>query len=467
VLRGVKVQVLSGLPLLKGLTMDIKEIKSKKLYKEYSLEIPYKEIDEKINEKIKNLLPTVTIQGFRKGKAPLAIVRKKYEDNILNEVLQNIVSQNTTNVIKEKNLKLFRQPKVDLKKFEKNQPVNIEIKLDLEPEIKLKNFNQIKLNKYEINLSKKIKDEQFNQFISSQKIFKIIEKNRSLKKSDRVIVNLETKDENIPEYLKSQKKLPIDTESQNEILPDLSKKLIEKKVKVGDSLILNFDLSKSLNDKKFNNIKFNIKIEGIEEKVKFELTKEFLEKNKFKDENQLRDFLNDNLNNQINQGLKQIEKKQLMDLLDKEYKFDLPEGVLEDDFNEIWQRIEHAKKEGTLDEDDKTLSDEKLKKRYKKISERRVKLAVLLQQIAKSQNLSVSEDEISKGIMQYASQYPGQEKQIIEYLKNNPSSLESIRGPMLEEKIIESIISKAKIKIKKISDEEYKKLEVETFNIKR
>ncbi len=447
--------------------MDIKEIKSKKLYKEYSLEIPYKEIDEKINEKIKNLLPTVTIQGFRKGKAPLAIVRKKYEDNILNEVLQNIVSQNTTNVIKEKNLKLFRQPKVDLKKFEKNQPVNIEIKLDLEPEIKLKNFNQIKLNKYEINLSKKIKDEQFNQFISSQKIFKIIEKNRSLKKSDRVIVNLETKDENIPEYLKSQKKLPIDTESQNEILPDLSKKLIEKKVKVGDSLILNFDLSKSLNDKKFNNIKFNIKIEGIEEKVKFELTKEFLEKNKFKDENQLRDFLNDNLNNQINQGLKQIEKKQLMDLLDKEYKFDLPEGVLEDDFNEIWQRIEHAKKEGTLDEDDKTLSDEKLKKRYKKISERRVKLAVLLQQIAKSQNLSVSEDEISKGIMQYASQYPGQEKQIIEYLKNNPSSLESIRGPMLEEKIIESIISKAKIKIKKISDEEYKKLEVETFNIKR
>ena len=156
-----------------------------------------------------------------------------------------------------------------------------------------------------------------------------------------------------------------------------------------------------------------------------------------------------------------------MDLLDKQYNFDLPSGVLEEDFDEIWQRLEKAKKDDNLDQDDKALSEEELKKRYKKISERRVKLGVLLQFIAKEKKITVTEEELSQGVMQYASQYPGQEKQIMEYLKKNPTSVESIRGPILEQKIIDSITSKANISKKSINDEQYKKLEEETFNIKK
>ena len=90
-----------------------------------------------------------------------------------------------------------------------------------------------------------------------------------------------------------------------------------------------------------------------------------------------------------------------------------------------------------------------------------------MQFIAKKNDITVSQEELSKGIMQYASQYPGQEKQIMEYLKKNPSSVESIRGPLLEEKIINSIISEVTMTSKKINEEEYKKLEEDTFDIKR
>ena len=160
-------------------------------------------------------------------------------------------------------------------------------------------------------------------------------------------------------------------------------------------------------------------------------------------------------------------KKTINGLLSNNYNFDLPEGVLEEDFNEIWHRLENAKKDNSLDEDDKKLSEDKLKKRYKKISERRVKLGVLLQFIAKKEKITISENELSNGIMQYSKQYPGQEKQIMEYLKKNPSSVESIRGPLLEEKIINSISSKTTIINKKINEDQYKKLEEETFDIKR
>ena len=446
--------------------MNIKEIKSKKLYKEYSLEIPFEDIDKEINEKINNLIPTVSIPGFRKGKAPLSIVKKKYEDSVLNEVIQNVVSSKTNDLIKEKKLNLFRQPKIDLKQFEKNKPTQIEIKIDLQPEIKLKDFKEIKLNKYEINLSKKNLDDQYKKFIDSQKSFKKIENNRKILKDDRVLINFKTTIETIPEYLRSQSNMPIDTGLEQELLPGINKQLISK-LKEGDKKNITFDLSKLLQNEKLNKIDYEIEVVSIEEKVKFEINKEYLEKNGFKSEDDLKKLLKENSSQQYNQGIKQIEKKQLMDLLNEQYNFDLPEGVLEEDFNEIWQRLEDAKKNGNLDEDDKALSEQELRKRYKKISERRVKLGVLLQHIAKEQKITVSEQELSQGIMQYSSQYPGQEKQIMEYLKKNPTSVESIRGPILEQKIIDSISSMANLSKKSINDEQYKKLEEETFNIKK
>ena len=141
--------------------------------------------------------------------------------------------------------------------------------------------------------------------------------------------------------------------------------------------------------------------------------------------------------------------------------------MFKEDFNEIMNRISNAKKDGTLDEDDKSLSDKELKDRYKKISERRVKLGVLLQFIAREKNINVSEEELSQGIMQYASQYPGQEKLIVEYLQKNPSSVESIRGPLLEDKIINTITYSASVTNKKINQDQYKKLEEQTFDINR
>ena len=149
--------------------MSIKEIKSETLYKEYSVEIPYQEINAIIDEKINEILPTVSIPGFRKGKAPSTIVRKKYEDNIISEAIEKLVQDKTKNILDKKNLKPFIQPRVDLKKFEKNQPIEVEVKINLEPEIKLKDFKKIDLTNYEINLDKKI-IKSYLLFVSKSKI---------------------------------------------------------------------------------------------------------------------------------------------------------------------------------------------------------------------------------------------------------------------------------------------------------
>ncbi len=447
--------------------MSIKEIKSGTLYKEYSMQIPYEEVNVIINSKINEILPTVSLPGFRKGKAPVNIVRKKYENSFVSEALEKLVQNKTKDLLEKKKLKPFTQPKIDLKKYEKNEPIEVEIKIDLEPEIKLKDFKDINVNNYEISLDKSLIEKNYKEFLKSQKKYLEIKSNREIKKTDKVIVDITTNDKNIPDYLKSQKNLPIVIDSEYQVLPLIGEKLLEKKLKKGDKANLSLNISKQLKLNEEKLINFEVVINNIEELVPFVVDKDFLDKNGLKSEDDLKNNLEKNFKLQYENGLKQIEKKELMDTLDKEHSFDLPQGILDQEFKDIWHRLEHAKKDGNLDEDDKKLNEDELRKRYEEISKRRVKLAILLQFIAKEKKITVEEKELSNGMMQYASQYPGQEKEIIEYFKKNPSSIETIRGPILEEKVINLIVSQANIKKSKIDKDAYEKLEKKVFDVKR
>ena len=447
--------------------MNISKTDIDKLNAVVNISIDKKDYEQKVHTILKDYRKKANIPGFRKGIAPISIVRKKYEDNIISEAIERLVQDKTKNLLDEKNLKPFIQPRVDLKKFEKNQPIEVEIKINLEPEIKLKDFKKIDLTNYEINLDKQMIDKNYKEFLNNQKKYTPITNSREIKKTDRVILNLSSENDTVPDFLKSQKNLPIIINSELQILPDLGSKLLSKKLKKGDKDKFGLDISKSIKSDKEFIADFDIEIVEIEESAPFKVDKEFLEKNGLKNEEELKNNLENNLKSQYENGIKQIEKKQLMDILDKEHQFDLPQGIVDQEFNDIWHRIEHAKKDNKLDDDDKKLTDDKLKKRYEKISKRRVKLSILLQFIAKEQKISVDEKELTNGMMAYASQYPGQEKQIIEYFKKNPSAIETVRGPILEEKVMNSVISSSNIVKKKITKTEYENLEKKTFDVSK
>ena len=173
---------------------------------------------------------------------------------------------------------------------------------------------------------------------------------RPVKLSDKIIVNISTEDKSVPDFLKSQKNLSIITDSDYQVLPDIGMKLINKKVKVGDKVILKFDLKEVLKKKSKKEIEFQIEILSLEHSHEFVVTKEFLEKNNLKDEKALNDNLKNNLIKKYDDQLKQIQRKELMDILELNNKFDVPAGMLDEEINSILHRLEHAKKEGKLDE---------------------------------------------------------------------------------------------------------------------
>tara|TARA_Y100000590_G_scaffold164268_1_gene188223 strand:- start:3805 stop:5148 length:1344 start_codon:yes stop_codon:yes gene_type:complete len=438
------------------------EISSKKLYKEYSAKIPYQDVANIIDERILKILPTVELPGFRKGKAPLAIVKKKYENNILSEVIENIAKENTQKLLDEKKLKPIRQPKVEVTKYEKNSPLELKFKIDLEPEINLIDFTKVKTKKYVIQIEKKEYEENYKKFIDSQTNFEKIKENREVKKGDKVVISLRSKDKLVPDFLK-QDNIPIYTESDYQILKGIDQVLIDKKSKVGDKIQSSFDIKEIIKDKKEKLTSFDIEIISIEEKIELKINKDYLNKNNFKSEKDLIEKVNSNFKEQYNKLVKEVEKKQLYDVLEKKHNFDIPEGIFDEEFNQIWHRVEHAKKDSKLDEDDKKLSDKDLKERYTEIATRRVKLAIIIQKIANNESINVSNEELTNGLLEYASQYPGQEKQIFEFFKKNPAQIESIKAPIFENKVLERLLDKTIRENQNITVKEFINLQSKTF----
>ena len=443
--------------------MQVKEITSKKLFKEYLIEIPSKEIEEKIDLRIKELAPKTDLPGFRPGKAPLNLIKKKYEKDILGEIINKTVQENSKKLLSEKKLKPLRLPKIEITKFDKSTSLEFNIKIDLPPEFDLFDFSKIKLNDYKILLTKKEKDEGYENFIKSQSEYQSIKTNREIKNDDNIKISIYSDNKDISDTLKNKQEINLIIGSNYQFLPDLDKLLLKKKVKKNDKIILDINIPKQKNPNEKIKCKFNIEILDIKELHKINVNKDYLEKNKLKSIDDLKKKVEENISNQYALMSNEISKKELLDRLEKNHTFDLPDGILSEEKKSIWHRVEHAKKDGTLDPDDINLKEEELKKRYEKIAERRVKLALIVSNIATKNKISINEEEITKGLIEYTKNYPGQEKQIFEFFKKNPSEIEVIRGPLFEKKVLDYVMTKVKKINKEINVKDFMKLQMETF----
>jgi len=150
-------------------------------------------------------------------------------------------------------------------------------------------------------------------------------------------------------------------------------------------------------------------------------------------------------------------KRQLLDKLADLVSFASPEGMVDTEFNQIWQRLEADRKEGRVDEDDKEKDDDTLKAEYRAIAERRVRLGLLLAEIGRVNNITVSPDEMMRSVRAEAARYPGQEAGMMEFFRKNPRAADTLRGPIFEDKVIDFVLELAQVSEDVIAPEDLAK----------
>jgi trigger factor len=168
----------------------------------------------------------------------------------------------------------------------------------------------------------------------------------------------------------------------------------------------------------------------------------------------LRELIKGNLEQQYSTASRFKLKRGLLDQLDEKHDFPLPPKMVEAEFNAIWQQVQQDKDSGQLPPEDAEKSEDQLRTEYRKIAERRVRLGLVLAEIGRTNDVQVTEPELMNAMRQEALRYGAQAQQIFDLLRNNPNAQAQIRAPLFEDKVVDLIVDKAKVKDKKVSKDE-------------
>ena len=432
--------------------MQVTELKKKGLEREFKVTVPSKDITDKLNGSLLQISKDVEIEGFRKGKAPLNIVKQRFGQNALNQTLDELIKSTTNEVIKKKNLRLAIKPKVDVKNFGEKKGLEYIMTLELIPDIKVEDIKKIKLTKFISKIDEDDFKKTLETFSKTQQNFEKKD-GKKIENGDGVLLNLRpTYNNEIVKEALIENKMTVVGEKM--IISEIEQKILG--TKAGDKLDFICKFPVNFPDKDIAEKDVRVEIDILEVRVpqKKVLDDNFAKSMGAIDLNDFKEKVRKQMQGELDNTSKMIMKKDLIEQLDKIHKINLPQGMVKYEFDIIWNKFNDDKKKGIIDETDKNRKEEDLKKEYRSIAERRVKVGLILAKIGEDQKISVSEDDLKKAIEQEILRQPDAKEQIIKFYSENSQALASLKAPIFEQKVVEYILENIKIENKEISKKE-------------
>ena len=426
------------------------EVKSKKgLRTILSVIVDKKNIQTKMDERLRELQKEVALKGFRPGKVPPAVIKSQFGKSIYGEVVDKILRETTTKAINEKKLKVAGQPKIDLKQFGEGKDLNYELQIDCLPKVNLKNFDKFKATSFKIKIEDKIIEEKLKEISNQNKQFENKNDEEKAIKGDQVSFDYSATVDGNKFDGSEGKGVQIEL-GKNLFLQGFDEQLIG--VKKNDKKILDATLPANHPKKELANkkTKFECKILNVKKPKANKIDDEFAKLMGAKDIKDLKLLIGNQISSQYSQALNSITKKEILDQIEKNHQVDLPQNLIDQEIAIMTQNLKPDEKE-------------KHKSNNEKLAKSRIKLGLLLNEYGEKNNLKVSDDDVRNEIQKQIKGMPGQEKMVLEYYQKNPSASQSLKGSLYEEKIIELIKSKIELTIKEINTKEAEKI-IAKFN---
>ena len=416
----------------------------KGLQKDLKIFIDKETISGHLNQKYDEIKKDVVLKGFRPGKVPTEVLKRQFGKAVYGEVIDQVLKDTTTKVLEEKKIKPAGQPKIDLKTFGEGKDLEYVITVTELPSIELSSFSKIKLDEYVVKINPKETDKRIEQIGKSQKNFVDVDPAKVANEGDLVIFDYKaTVDGN--DFKGSEGK-----NTQLELGKDLFIKGFDKqllKVKKNEDVDVEVNLPENFPEKSLVGKKaiFKCKIISVKKAKPLEINDEFAKNLGAKDLKDLKDLVSKQIKDEYKNSLDIIVKKKILEEVEKQKIDELPQNLIDQELKSLSQGM----KEEEVKKNKKLLENQAIK---------RIKTGLILNAYGEKNNINVTEQEINVEIQKQMKMMPGQEKIVNEYYKENPSALDSLRGTIYEEKIIEQIKKEAKISKKEITKEEAEKI---------
>lgn len=433
--------------------MKATELKSEGLKKEYSVVISAADFEKQVDAKINQVAKTTKLPGFRPGKAPKEMLKQKYRASVLGEVLDEAVREATEEVIKSNKLNPVMMPNIKITKFEDGKDVEFEVSVELMPEIKVGDLSSIKLEKLMAEVPAEEVDKALKYIAQSRRETAKVEEDRAAVKGDTLVIDFVGSVDGVEFQGGKGENYPLELGS-NSFIPGFEDQLVGKKAGEKVDVKVTFPEDYHAKDLAGKASVFAVDIKELRTAKEVEINDEFAKSLGEESLDKLKTAIAERIKGDYEAASKMKLKRQLLDNLDSEYKFEVPAGLVDAEYKSIVDQYEQAKKYNQLDESEKDKSEEELLAEYKDIAVRRVKLGLLLSEIGKDAKVTITPDDINKAIMNEAKKYPGQEKAVFDYYLKNKQAIDALKAPVFEEKIVDYVIGKSDVSEKIVSIEE-------------
>ena len=432
--------------------MQVTETINEGLKREYAIVIPTEDIDGRMNARLLEVGGTVNVPGFRPGKVPLAILKKRFGDAVRGEILEQAIQDSIKNLMEDKDLRPAIEPKVDLVTFEDGSDLEYKLSVEVIPEIDPIDFSVIELERMiaevpddEVQKSLERLAEQQNTYAS--------EEGRPAVEGDQLVMSFlgridgEAFDGGTAEGMEL-------VLGSGQFIPGFEDQLIG--AKAGETKMVNVDFPEDYGAENLAGkaAEFEVDVTEVRAPAKAEIDEEFAKSMGAEDLVALQSMVRDQIGSEYTQISRGRLKRELLDTLSNTVTFEVPPSMLENEFQTIWKQLEEAKEKDQLDEDDKGKSDEELEERYREIAARRIRLGLLLSEIGRVNDLNVSQDDLNRAMAEQAQRFPGQESQVMKFYQENPQATQELQAPIFEEKIVDYILELAKVTERSVGIEE-------------
>ena len=441
------------------MSMQIVEKSGEGLSKVFSVTVPMSDLVERLDAKIAEITPTLNIKGFRPGKVPQAHVRKLYGKSIMSEVVEQTLNETTQKVLEENKLRPAGDPDLtpngDMAQvIDGKADLAYDIAIEVMPEFEPTDLTKISLKRPVYEPTDAEVDEAVDELAKQNRTYETrTGKTVKAKDGDMVVIDFIGRADGVA----FEGGTGVDTElvlGSGSFIPGFEEQLVGAKPDDKVMVKVTFPAEYQAPNLAGKDAEFETTVKEVKAPVESKADDGLAERLGVESLEKLRELLKTNLESQYSGASRFKLKRALLDVLDEKHEFPLPPKMVEAEFDGIWQQVQADKEAGRLPEEDAKKSEKKLKDEYHKIAERRVRLGLVLAEIGRANNVQVTDQELNNAIMNEARNYPGQERQVLDFYRQNPNAAAQMRAPIYEEKVCDLIFGTAEVTDKPITKEE-------------
>ena len=441
------------------MTLQIVEKSGEGLSRVYGVTVPVADLNQRLDARIAEISPQIQLKGFRPGKVPATHVRKMYGKGLMQEIVEQSVSEGQQQALEQAKVRPATSPDVKLDSdlaavLDGKADLSFELAIEVMPDFEPMDVSGIELTRPVLEPSDAEVSEQLDEIAAQNRTYETkTGKSAKAEDGDMVVADFIGRIDGVAFEGGAGEDAEIIIGS-NRFIPGFEEQLAGAKAGSSVTVKVNFPEDYQAENLKGKAAEFEVTVKDVRAPKAGVADDDLAQRLGLGDLQGLKDALKSQMAGQYDQASRYKLKRALLDVLDAKHAFPLPPRMVEAEFENIWRQVEQDKAAGELSDDDAGTTDDQLKAEYRRIAERRVRLGLVLAEIGRKHDVQVTDQELGAAINAEARKYPGQEREVFDAFRSRPELQASLRAPIYEEKVVDLIIGKAKVTDKAVSKDE-------------